>query len=82
MLNQHEQKFAELAIFQANTTVFQANINASSKILEIQVRKLALTLQNQSRDAFPSDTQTYPKDFMATTLRGGKELQGKKGNLG
>ena len=31
LLNIHEQKFAELAAFQANTTVFQANTNASEK---------------------------------------------------
>ena len=30
-LNIHEQKFVELAAFQANTTVFQANTNASLK---------------------------------------------------
>ena len=37
LLNIHEQKFAKLATFQANTTVFQANTNASLKNLEIQV---------------------------------------------
>ena len=37
LLNIHEQKFAELAAFQANTTVFQANSNASLKNLETQV---------------------------------------------
>ena len=38
ILNLHEQKFAELTVFQANTTVFQENINASLKNLETQVR--------------------------------------------
>ena len=42
LLNIHEQKFAELAAFQANTIVFQANANASLKNLETQVGKLAL----------------------------------------
>ena len=32
--NLHEQKFVELAVFKANTTVFQANTNASLKNLE------------------------------------------------
>ena len=42
LLNIHGQKFAELAAFQANTTMFQANINASLKNLETQVGQLAL----------------------------------------
>ena len=35
ILNLHEQKFVKLAIFQENTTIFQANTNASFKNLEI-----------------------------------------------
>ena len=65
LLNIHEQKFTELAAFQVNTTVFQANTNASLKNLETQVGKLALAMQNQSKDAFPSDTRKNPKDCMA-----------------
>ena len=34
LLNIHEPKFAKLAAFQANTTVFQDNSNASLKNLE------------------------------------------------
>ena len=34
LLNIHEKNFTELAAFQANTTVFQANTNASLKNLE------------------------------------------------
>ena len=34
LLNIHEQKFGELAPFQENTNVFQANTNASLKNLE------------------------------------------------
>ena len=61
-LNIHEQKFAELAAFQANATVFQANINSSLKNLKSQVGQLALEMQNQSKDAFPIDTKKNPKD--------------------
>ena len=46
--------------------------------METQVGKLALTMQNQSRDSFPIDTQMNPKDCMTITLRGGKELKGNK----
>ena len=53
LLNIHEQKFAETA-FQANTNVFHANTNASLNNLETQVGQLALSMQNQSRDSFPS----------------------------
>ena len=44
LLNIHEQKFVELAAFQTNTTVFQANTNASLKNLETQVGQLALAM--------------------------------------
>ena len=37
LLNIHEQKFAEIEAFQANTTVFQANTNDSLKNLEVQI---------------------------------------------
>ena len=79
LLNIHEQKFAELAVFQANTNVFQANTNASLKNLETQVGQLALSMQNQSRDSFLSDTKKNPKDCMKVTLRSGKELQKMRG---
>ena len=74
IINLDEQKFAELAVFQSNTTVFQENKNASLKNLETDVGQLTQTLQNQSRDSFPSDTKKNPKDCMAITLRSGKEL--------
>ena len=48
MLNIHEQNFAEITSFQANTNVFHVNINASLKNLETQVGQLALIIQNQS----------------------------------
>ena len=37
LLNIHEQKFAYLSRFQANTTVFPANTSASLKNLETRV---------------------------------------------
>ena len=74
ILNLHEQKFAELIVFQENTNVFQANTNASLKNLETKVGQLSLAMQNQSRDSFPSGTKKNPKDCMSVTLRSGKEL--------
>ena len=71
----HEQNFVELAAFQANTTVFQANTNASLKNLETHVGQLALSMQNRSKDSFLSDISKNPKDCMAVTLRRGKELE-------
>ena len=55
--------------------MFQANTNASLKNLETQVGQLALAMQNQSKDAFPSDTKKNPKDCMVVTLRSSKELK-------
>ena len=78
LLNIHEQKFAELAAFQVNTTVFQANTNASLKNLETQVRKLALAMQNRSKDSFLSDKSKNLKDGMAVTLRSGSELEERR----
>ena len=78
LLNIHEHKFAELAAFQANTNVFQANMNASLKNLETQVGQLALTMQNQSKDAFLSDTMKNPKDCMVVTLKRGREIESRK----
>ena len=75
ILNMHEKRFSELENFQANTTVFQANNNDSLKNLEMQIGQLALTMQNQSKDSFPSDTRKNPRDCMALTLRSGMELE-------
>ena len=74
----HEKRFDELENFKANTTVFQTYTNASLRNLETQVGQLALSLQNQSRNAFPSSTETNPKDFTSTSYRGDNELQGNK----
>ena len=55
--------------------MFQANTNTSLKNLGIQVGQLALTMQNQSKDSFPSDTRKDPRDCMEVTLRSGRELE-------
>ena len=78
LLNLHEQKFVELEAFQANTTVFQANTNAYLKKYGDTIGQLALAMQNQSNDAFPSDTKKNPKDCMVVTLRSGRELESRK----
>ena len=75
LLNLHEQKFAELGATATNFQVFQNTTNAALKNLETQVGQLALTLQSQKKDAFPSDTKKNPKDCMAMQLRSGKELE-------
>ena len=80
LLNIHEQKFIELVAFQENTTVFQANTNASLKNMETQVGQLALSIKNQLKDFFPTDTMKNPKDYMAVTLRSGRELESRKEN--
>ena len=78
ILNVHEKKFAELENFQANTTVFQTNINATLRNLETQVEQLALSLQSQSKNTFPSSTEINPKDLTPTAMRDSDELQGSK----
>ena len=78
LLNIHEQKFAELAVFKVNTTMFQVNTNASLKNLETKVGQFALSMQNRSKDSFPSDTSKNMKDCMAVTLRSGRELEERR----
>ena len=46
--------------------------------METQVGQPALAMQNQSKDAFPSDTKKNPRDCMVVTLRSGKEIKSKK----
>ena len=65
LLHTHEQKFVELEALKSNSQMFQSNTNASLKNIETQVGKLALTLQNQNKNAFPIDTQKNPKEYMA-----------------
>ena len=70
----HEQKLSDLEAFKSDTQVFQKNTSASLKNLETQVGQLALSMTNQSKGTFPSDTQKNPKDYMAVQLRSGKEV--------
>ena len=74
LIHFHEQKLSDLEAFKSDTQVFQKNTSASLKNLETQVRQLALTIPNQSKGTFPSDTQKNPKDCMAIQLRSGKKV--------
>ena len=78
VLNLHGKRFSDLENFQGNTIVFQTNTNATMRNLETQVGQLVLSLQSQSRNAFPSSTEINPKDLTSITLRGNDELQGSK----
>ena len=78
LLNFHEQKFAELEASNTNSQNFNTTTNAFLKNIETQIGQLALTLQNQIKDAFPSDTKKNSKDCMAVQLRSGKELEKEK----
>ena len=78
LLNFHEKKFAELEASNTNSQIFQTTTNASLKNLETQIGQLALTLHNQIKDSFPSDTKKNPKDCMTVQLRSGKELEKEK----
>ena len=78
LLNFHEQRFAELEASKTNSQIFQTTTNASLKNLETQIGQLALTLQNQIKDAFPSDMKKNPKVYKAVQLRSGKELEKEK----
>ena len=77
-LHTYEQKFVELEALKSNSQMFQSNTNASLLNLETQVGKLALTLQNQNKNAFPSDTRKNPKDCMAVQLRSGREMSSSR----
>ena len=70
----HEHKLSDLEAFKSDTQVFQKNTSALLKNLETQVGQLALSMLNQSKGTFSSDTQKNPKDCMAIQLRSGKEV--------
>ena len=74
LIHFHEQKLSDLEAFKSDTQVFQKNTSASLKNLETQVGQLALSMPNQRKGTFPSDTQKNPKDCMAVQLRSGKEV--------
>ena len=78
ILNLHEKRFYDLENFQANKIVFQTNTNATMRNLETHVGQLAVSLQSQSRNVFPSSTEISPKDLTPTILRGNDELQRNK----
>ena len=78
LLQFHEHKLSDLEAFKSDTQMFQKNASASLKNLETQVGQLALTMPNQSKGKFPSDTQKNPKDCMAIQLRSGKDLSSNK----
>ena len=77
ILNLHEKRFSDLENFQANTIVFQTNTNATMRNLEIQVGQLALSLQSQFINAFPSSTEINPKDLTSTTLKEARRCRTK-----
>ena len=74
LIHFHEQKLSDLEAFKYDTQVFQKNTSASLKYLETQVGQLALSMPNQSKGTFPSNTQKNPKDCMAVQLRSRKEV--------
>ena len=74
LIHFHKQKLSDLEAFKSDIQVFQKNTSASLKNLETQVGQLALSMPNQSKGTFPSDTQKNPKDCMAVQLRSGKEV--------
>ena len=78
ILQFHEQKLSDLEAFNSDIHMFKKNVSASLKNLETQVGQLALTMPNQSKGTFPSDTQKNPKDCMAIQLRSGKDLSRNK----
>ena len=48
----------------ANFETNQANMNASMKKLENQIRQLAHSMKERSSRSFPSDTEKNPKECM------------------
>ena len=70
LIHFHEQKLSDLEAFKSYTQVFSASL----KKLETQVGHLALSMPNQSKGTFPSDTQKNPKDCMVVQLRSSKEV--------
>ena len=56
LIHFHEQKLFDLEAFKSDTHVFHKNTSASLKNLETQVGQIALSMPNQSKGTFPSDT--------------------------
>ena len=74
LIHFHEQKLFDLEAFKYDTKVLKQNTSASLKNLKTQVGELALSMPNQSKGTFPSDTQNNTKDCMAVQLRSEKEV--------
>ena len=74
LIHFHEHKLSDLEDFKSDTQVFKKNTSASLKNLETQVGQLALSMPNQSKGTFSSDTQKNPKDCMTVQLRSGKAV--------
>ena len=53
-------------------------MGASLKNLETQVGQLAHSMKESSSRSFPSSMEKNPKDYMAITLRSGKEIGDSK----
>ena len=64
--------------FKSNTQIFLTNTSALLKNLETQVGQLALTLQKETKNAFPNDTQKNPKNCMVVQLRSGREMSSSR----
>ena len=58
--------------------MFQANTNASLKILETRIGQLALNMQKQSKDLVLNDTRKDPRECMAVLLRSGRNLDARR----
>ena len=71
ILNNHEQRMADMDIFQADT-------NASLKNLETQVGQLTLSLQKKSKDTFPFAEALAQMPNYAKFI---KDIISKKGKL-
>ena len=78
LLHFHEQKLSDLEVFKSDTQVFQKKTSASLNNLETKLGQLALSMPNQSKGTFPSDTQKNPKDCMSIQLRSGQQQQERK----
>ena len=74
LIHFHEQKLYDFEAFKYDTQVFQKNTSVSLKNMETQVGQLAISMPNQSKGTFPSDTQNNPKDYMAVQLRSRKQM--------
>ena len=64
--------------FKSNTQTFETNTSTLLKNLETQVGQLALTLQKEIKNGFPSDTKKNPKNCMVVQLWSGMEMSSSR----